>query len=1307
MKQLVLLLSILCFKTHAVTAVFQNFSQKYGGIHDHHIKTITEDNDGYIWFGTDIGVYKFNGYQIKKIELSPTLNSIVVKKLLFDSQNRLWIATKKNGLLLFDQGNTTIIKPTTVKNIKINDIFLDHKKYLWIASSHGLFTVSPQKTLIRPQARSIKILDQSNISAMSSLNHHTMILASPGSFFLFNLNDHSIESIKLTNNDVIHDIHASSNEDIWIASAKKLYHYKTTHNTFVEVPKISQASRFLALAQHQHYLWLATIDGGLYQINTLNNAIRQFSYDGFHKHSIAEKNLISIFVSSQQQLWVGGFSTGLSMLDLNMMKFSYHAYNEKDLSCIKTNNIISINAEDGDILWLGNEYGLFKYNSHEQTCEVIDIKLTKSGATRDSSYTVYHTWNEGQYIWISSSKGLLRYDQLNHTTIKISDDSLFVTSFFSTTLPNNNILIGTDNGLYELYRHSKKIRQYHFNNGAYSQGSFLKFSKNNKNHIFLPTKSGLLMLDENNQLNEFPAANKLFTKKEIIAAHVNAKDELFVSVNQSGLYHLSMDGTLIKHYFDHYNFSAANPIYQIQSHDDQTIWISSKKGIIYLDTKNQQQSLFIGIHAHNYLSGLLRTSNKLDNTLYFAGNNGLLFFNPDDIEHANDNKSVLLDQLYLANRPISINTESKATIVEAQNTNKNTHLTFTHQQKIIGFDFTTLNYKNPDQVKFAYRLLPTFDEWVTFVPESRNLTFTNLASGTYKLSIKATGVDQKWNDDPIDIMLNIQPAPWLTWWAYLLYFFIVTMIIYIVIKNKLARQKKINAYLNKQVSEQTAHIKKQKATVEKLMDRRNEIFSNVTHEFRTPITLIQGPVSELKKNINDKNDLHMIEIINRNSNRLLRLVDQMLSLSHVMEYSSEKKHITDFSSQLKLIIEPYKYIAKKQRKKIIVKKIDHAELMLTDDALDIIIGNLLSNAIKYSEHSSHITIEAQRINKYVEISITDKGPGISEKERKDIFKRFNRLTKHQNISGVGIGLSLVKEVIELNDGKITVESNINQGSCFIISLPIYHDNSFSNHDNTLEKEQFTKDSDKATILIIEDNKDMLDYIERILQHNFNCLRATNGKEGIAIAIKNVPDIIISDVMMPGIDGFHVSKIIRNEMITSHIPLVLLTALNGESYRIKGWREKIDMYLTKPFSAEELNVQLINILKIRNLIHKKNSHLIKNQKFTELNEHDQKFMNNFNTIIDNNYSSSSFDLQKIAALIYMSERQLQRKTKAIFNMTPLDILREYRFQKASELLRKGYQVSIVSDLCGFSSLSYFSQSFKNRYGMTPKQYQKRT
>ncbi len=636
-------------------------------------------------------------------------------------------------------------------------------------------------------------------------------------------------------------------------------------------------------------------------------------------------------------------------------------------------------------------------------------------------------------------------------------------------------------------------------------------------------------------------------------------------------------------------------------------------------------------------------------------------------------------------------------------------LTFSHRDKTIGFGFTQLNYNSPKETEFSYRLGPDSSEWINLPNYQRRITLNSLKSGNYQLDIKSryfTGESLK------SLSFTVKAPPWLSWWAFVCYFLLAMALIFIYIKKKIASEKKINAYLNQQVQQQTQHITEQKKTVEGLMARKNEIFSNVSHEFRTPITLILGPIEELQRVEKEANKKESFEMISRNAKRLLNLVNQMLKLAQVNETDTTQKQLVDLSSRLNMIIEPFVYLTKKSEIDFAIESIEEVKLSLTEDALETIVTNFLSNAIKYTPKGGKVIIGTVRNTNDVTIYVKDNGCGISAEDQALVFKRFNRLYQSDS-PGTGIGLALVKELADLNQAELTLVSNLGQGSEFSITFPVdvslQIDNIISPSPDLTTVEDMDEQlvTDKQTVLIIDDNDDMRQYIKQVLSKHFNCLLAIDGLDGIASALKYVPDIIVCDVMMPKVDGFHVCRKLRNENITSHIPLVLLTAIDEKSSRIKGWRENIDRYMNKPFDAQELVLQLKNILNTRQLLQKTllQTGDSRSTNITYLSENDQQFIDKLKKLIEQGYADPLFNLQKMASLMFVSDRQLQRKTKALINEAPMDLVRAIRLTKSTELLIKGHQTSYVSDVCGFSSVSYFSRSFKKNYGMTPKAYQK--
>ncbi len=491
------------------------------------------------------------------------------------------------------------------------------------------------------------------------------------------------------------------------------------------------------------------------------------------------------------------------------------------------------------------------------------------------------------------------------------------------------------------------------------------------------------------------------------------------------------------------------------------------------------------------------------------------------------------------------------------------------------------------------------------------------------------------------------------------------------------------------------------------------------------MTLILGPINQLLNSALPKDNVQSIEMINRNANRLLNMIEQILQLAKMSSQEEVDLVPQQVDPRLELLVASFQPLAANKELQLTLVQNDEAVINGTRDVIDVVIGNLISNAIKYTQNGGEIQVRSIKNESFVDIEVTDNGCGLDDAQQVEIFNRFTRLESHLGISGVGIGLSVVEEMLKVNNGSIQVDSEPGKGSTFkvrfngldelkqIQTIETNHSllDRLTNESTTEETNESSVkiygSKDYDTILIIDDNADMRTLIAETLQHQYHCITVDRGKEGIAQAIKWVPDIVICDVMMPGMDGFQVSRILRSDTRTSHIPLILLTALNDKKSRIKGWRENIDVYLTKPFDAQELIIQLENILVIRNILKKKAGAALKSGKMSMnsgLPKNDQMFVDKFMQMIKKMYIDPNFLRPQMASMMAVSERQLQRKLKALIDKNPLDLLREFRLEQAAESLKEGNQVSITADNCGFNSVTYFSKCFKQRYGVTPKVYQ---
>lgn len=522
-----------------------------------------------------------------------------------------------------------------------------------------------------------------------------------------------------------------------------------------------------------------------------------------------------------------------------------------------------------------------------------------------------------------------------------------------------------------------------------------------------------------------------------------------------------------------------------------------------------------------------------------------------------------------------------------------------------------------------------------------------------------------------------------------------------------------------------ADIRLQKKAEQQLHDLKDEFTANISHEFRTPLTIVSGVIENLLSQSMDDIVVDQLQTAKRNNLRLIHMVDQLLELSRIASDSMPINDI-DASDWVKPICQSYNTIAKDKNIDYAVVICDSILIRGNQQAFENILYNLLSNAFKYTEHGGSINVLLEENDNHYQLIVADTGIGISRQEQSKIFDRFQRSNSDQqhSIPGVGIGLSLVKDLVNSMNWEINLESVPHKGSKFIVKI----NKSLSNHFEdlvpasihvdeaqvSLLEAEIRQNSTKAfskskyLVLVIEDNIDMQRHLENILSPHHQCIVASNGKQGLSMAEEFLPDIIISDIMMPGIDGFEVLAILKDQSVTTHIPVLLLTAKSDQGSKIKGLSAEADDYLTKPFNAEELLIKIINQLKVRKKLQQK--YEAQWQGFTQVEPEvleqsiENSFLRDLNQTFEHNYTNPDFSMNVLAGELAMSERQLQRKVKALVDISPLELLKRFRLEKAKLELKQNVQIGLVAQSCGFSSQTYFGRCFKEHFGITPKNYQ---
>ena len=753
------------------------------------------------------------------------------------------------------------------------------------------------------------------------------------------------------------------------------------------------------------------------------------------------------------------------------------------------------------------------------------------------------------------------------------------------------------------------------------------------------------------------------------------------------------------------------------------IWASTNTGIsCYITSK---KCFYTYDHSNNipqgsFISGCVTKDHN--GLIYFGSINGLCFFNPDIAINSPQIPPVVITKVRIPGRLTSREkNETAIPISEGE-------IELTHEQNSFNLTFNVQDYSLANQVEYAYMLKGLENSWYT-INEQNSVTFRNIPPGKYEFLVKARLHNQDWSEDTTSLRIHINPPLWLTWWAKLIYILITISIIYTIIH---AYKKKIDLE-SLYTLEKKNHEQEQELNQERL-----RFYTNITHELRTPLTLILGPLEDMQKDTSlPTRQAQKLSVIHQSALRLLNLINQILEFRKTETQNKKlcvcKGNITPLIHEIGL-----KYKELNQKKAIDFQiQIEKEEMPLFFDKeiITIILDNLISNAIKYTEQGK-ITLSLYPTTRngvtYTEIKVSDTGYGISAEALPHVFDRYYQESGKHQASGTGIGLALVRNLVELHEGEIRVESIQNEGSTFYISLltdNIYpnalHGDSTKQTEEEMISEAVPEDSQntepetsKPILLIVEDNEDIQKYIAESFSDSFEVITGSNGEEGKQQALNRIPDIIVSDIMMPVMDGITLCRQLKEDVRTSHIPVILLTAKDSLQDKEEGYEVGADSYLTKPFSASLLRSRINNLLDSRKKLiaqfqqtgtsHNPNSHLDEKRSIiTEaLSKLDNEFIEKITQLVEDNLSSEKIDITYLSDKMCMSGSTLYRKMKALTGLSTNEYIRKVKMQNAERLLLEGkYNISEIAYKIGMNSTGYFRQCFKDEFGVSPSDYLK--
>lgn len=1312
------------------------------GLSNNYVVSITQDKQGFLWFATESGLNKFDGssFRTYKKYSNPLkgisgneLNKVYADK--FD--DIVWIATQRAGLNAFDYKTETFTafnhddqNRSSVVTNDITDITNAGDGNLWIATYHGGVDYYDKKT------KKFTHYNQSTLPSLASNGVWSVTDDGKGHLYIghvsaglsvLSLSDKKIRhfinqpgvSNSLPGNEV-RSIYIDRNDNVWIGTNNGLALFNPDGGTFVVFRNIKNKPNsllanvvFSIKQMDDNRIWIGTENGGISILDIRQGLFlspENVSFENIRyaddQSGLSNPTVRSIYQDSFHNIWIGTYGGGVNFVSSRPQVFNTWSYSPIPSVKNRLNNKVAwgICADSENHLWIGTDGGGINYfvnGENVRTYKKENGELTDNAilsAIKDSEGNLWFgTFYGGANFYNSKTR---KFSQ-----IKIGDDNTKDFRCFYED-GNKNMWMGTNKGLHSYNLLTKEIKTYTTENSALRENFVRAISQDERGRLWIGTfGEGLYVFEKDMKLVKILYAGSGFCSNTINHIFRDSKGRMWIATGEGlALFSAPTDLLLFK-VFTEKDGLANNYVRAITEDAQHNIWISTNAGISrYSPEKNKfyNYNHFDGIPMGDFMSGSVTKTS--DGTIYFGSQNGVSYFNPLLVPTETKLSPTIITGCEIYDNQIALSENETVIPVVSE-------IKLNHKQNTFRISFDVLDYSLNHQVEYIYMLKGLEDSWYNTQGEN-SVTFRNLSPGTYEFKVKARIKNQEWTDNITSMKITISPPFWLTWWAKGIYTLLAIAILFFIIrfyKRKLMLENSL--YLEK-----TNHLQEQELNNERL-----RFYTNITHELRTPLTLILGPLEDMLGDTTlSPKQIGKISIIHQSAARLLNLINQILEFRKTE--TQNKKLCVSRANLADLIREiGVKYKELNRNKNISFSiSIESEEVLLFFDReiITIILDNLISNAIKYTEEGEISLIlravEEEQV-KYTEIEVRDTGHGISAENLPLIFDRYYQAEGKYQVSGTGIGLALVKNLVAIHEGRIFADSKPDEGTSFrvqIITNNIYPD---ALHDDTqaykqtaeIYKEPTEAADAKRLVLVVEDNADIRDYIKNSLSDFYDVITVNEGQSGLEAAYTHIPDIIISDIMMPIMDGMELCKTLKGDVRTSHIPVILLTAKDTLQDKTEGYTIGADSYITKPFSGNLLHSRVSNLLESRRKIAEQvssNTAQKKAMMIESLSKLDNEFIEKITAIIEKDLDSDKIDVAYIADQMFMSHSTLYRKVKALTGMTANEFIRKVKIRNAERMLLTGkYTISEVAYSVGMNSVTYFRQCFKEEYGVSPSEY----
>ena len=1321
------------------------------------VQKVYQDRDGFIWFATRNGLCQYNGYETtlyKSNLYSPdllTTNSITC--LVDDNNNNLWIGTSE-GLNVMDKrtGEIKKYKAPSISNNVVSALCVTRDNTLWVGTDNGLCRYVPEKDTF------VVCGDEFGDGRLRYVTIKSLLEDSDGDLWigtwaqgLFRYSpstDKVVVYPKINEQYSSHVIYEDSNKDIWVGSwgygLFKLRNPKDMENVSYQSflhengddSSLSDNIVYdIAEDINTHTLWVGTRSG--LSILRLDESSSFINYkSGKSDYRIPSDEVNSIMRDSQKNMWIGAIGGGVLMADTRQPAFALHTLNFGDED-IPVTSVRTLFADSDQNLWIGvGTYGLARreyvtgelkmYSHIPEFSGVKDLPSLFAVVQRKKSGDIWFgMYNGGIYVYRKGEK-------VKHLPTK---NSAFLTSDCVSALYEDyegNCWVGTRGGIGVRLSDGTDYRfeTMNFNDSLSAGWIYVRdIVQDMDNSVWLATSNfgvihitGDVRQPSTLKYENYSFHNRKLITNTVLCMHIDRFGRLWAGTEGGGLYLYNRSTGQFEEKTRTYSIPG-DVIVSIEEDKSGNLWLGTVSGLVklYVAAVGNDFSTRIYTSADGLQDNfIVNSSCSRDGELFFGGHKGYNSFFPDKMEIPSQETNFLITDIKIFNhsfKNLPVELQQKISPVMPTYTSK---IELPYKYNNFSIEFAALTYKNPELNRYAYRLQNFDRDWQYTDADRRFAYYNNLPSGTYTFQLKATNENGEWSGYVREFTVVVLPPFWATWWAYLLYMVLVLVIgvlIYRTIKKRILLQ---NALRLREM---------EKAKAEELNHAKLQFFTNITHELLTPLTIISATVDELKTQAPSHNDLYTV--MNSNIQRLIRLLQQILEFRKA-ETGNLKLRVSpgDLAAFVRTGTESFKPLVKKRKIHFSLLCDPESIVGYFDiDKLDKIMYNLLSNAAKYNKEDGFIQVTLsydEEDREFVLLRVKDNGKGISREKQATLFKRFYEGDYRKfNTIGTGIGLSLTKDLVTLHGGTISVESEVDHGTEFIVRIPIersYYDEEqiddevISLRQTAIDYEDTPEDviaevqelATKAnSILLVEDNEELLNLMTKLLGREYNVFTAENGKEGIIVLENEDVDLIVSDIMMPEMDGIEFCKYVKGHLEISHIPVILLTAKNKEEDRAEAYEIGADAFISKPFNLTVLHARIRNLLKYKaRMAHDFKNQIVFEVKDLNYTSLDEDFIQRAINCVNNHLEDPNFDQAQFADEMLTSKSTLYKKLKSLAGLNTSSFIRNVRLKAACRIMEEkgiNIRVSELAYAVGFNDPKYFSSCFKKEFGMLPSEY----